>query len=284
MNNNFLTEDRVTALIKMMPNSEEVGIVENYEGDPDALGLCEKFFQVMSSIPSSPKRLQLIYLKLQFKDQITDLEMKLSYCTMSLNVLKTSKSLRKILSLVLALGNYLNAENRKGGAFGFEITTLNKLKNTKGNDKSTLLDFLVDLVQTKYPEARNFLDEFNQSGLEKASKIEITWLTGQTGKLLNGLKQVKLALNNPDSRDESVDQFVPVMTVFHTTATKKIGPLKKNLGKLEAEVKEVMKMFGTNSSKFTMQELFSLFVEFVNDWKNAETKQKKKEEEEKKKR
>jgi len=63
---------------------------------------------------------------------------------------------------------------------------------------------------------------------------------------------------------------------------KKIKPVKDKFEKLENEAKEVIKKLGSSPVKMTMEDLFSLFYEFFNDWKTAEIKMKKRKEEEKK--
>ena len=60
--------------------------------------------------------------------------------------LYASRKIRKLLEIVLALGNYMNKGNR-GNAFGFKISSLNKIQDTKSSQDRdiTMLHYLVDL-------------------------------------------------------------------------------------------------------------------------------------------
>ena len=67
---------------------------------------------------------------------------------------KKSTKFKKVLEVVLALGNYLNGGSFRGAAYGFKLDALNKLRDTKSADgDTTLLHYLVKLVNKKYPEA-----------------------------------------------------------------------------------------------------------------------------------
>ena len=48
----------------------------------------------------------------------------------------------------------MNAASNKGGAWGFSLRSLTKLKFTKAADGSTLLAFIVRSIEDNHPEAR----------------------------------------------------------------------------------------------------------------------------------
>jgi dishevelled associated activator of morphogenesis len=60
-----------------------------------------------------------------------------------------SKKLKKLLEIILALGNYMN-RGQRGNAVGFRISSLNRLSDTKSSTKNTtLLHYLVDTLELK---------------------------------------------------------------------------------------------------------------------------------------
>jgi len=68
-----------------------------------------------------------------------------------------SDKFKKLLEFVLAVGNYLNGGTARGQAYGFKLEALKKLRDTKTADnQSTLLHYLVQLVDSKNPEVSNF--------------------------------------------------------------------------------------------------------------------------------
>lgn len=61
-----------------------------------------------------------------------------------------SRRLKKLLEIVLAIGNYMN-EGARGNAWGFRMSTLNRLADTKSNSIHgiTLLHYIVDVIDRK---------------------------------------------------------------------------------------------------------------------------------------
>ncbi len=87
-------------------------------------------------------------------------EKQLSLCEKGARALQDSKNLKKVLEYALAFGNYLNGGTAKGGAYGFKIDTINKLKGTKSADnKLNLQHFLIRTVHEKAKYATHFVDD-----------------------------------------------------------------------------------------------------------------------------
>jgi dishevelled associated activator of morphogenesis len=61
-----------------------------------------------------------------------------------------SRRVKKLLELVLALGNYMN-RGQRGNARGFAIISLNNMVDTKSgvNKQVTLLHYLVETVEKR---------------------------------------------------------------------------------------------------------------------------------------
>lgn len=61
-----------------------------------------------------------------------------------------SRKLKKLLEIVLALGNYMN-RGARGNALGFRLASLNKLADTKSSaiKGTTLLHYLVEVIDKK---------------------------------------------------------------------------------------------------------------------------------------
>lgn len=56
----------------------------------------------------------------------------------------------------------MNGTGIKGGAFGFRISSINKLVDTKSVNNTTLLHFLEKTVSKHFPEMEDFLDELEK--------------------------------------------------------------------------------------------------------------------------
>ncbi len=70
--------------------------------------------------------------------------------------IKSSKNLRKLLEVILAIGNYMNGEGKRGGVWGFKVDTFEKLDRHKAADgKLTLLQYIVTYLQKTNPDILN---------------------------------------------------------------------------------------------------------------------------------
>lgn len=72
-----------------------------------------------------------------------------------------SRRLRRLLEIVLALGNYMN-RGARGNATGFRLTSLNRLADTKSSAAkgTTLLHYLVEILEKKVYLFRNLIFYF----------------------------------------------------------------------------------------------------------------------------
>ena len=75
--------------------------------------------------------------------------------------LRTNAKLKSMMEVILAAGNYLNGTSARGGAYGFDLDTLQKLSDLRGQDgKFTLLDYIVAYCDKKKPELLTIRAEF----------------------------------------------------------------------------------------------------------------------------
>lgn len=71
--------------------------------------------------------------------------------------------------LILLIGNYMNAGSRNQQSYGYDLSFLTKLGSTKSADqKTTLIHFLANTVETKYPDIIDFHQELRN--VEEATK------------------------------------------------------------------------------------------------------------------
>lgn len=59
--------------------------------------------------------------------------MKQTKLEIAFNKIKHSSLLIHVLEVSLALSNYLNGQNNRGGAWGFKLTSLSKLNDVKSD-------------------------------------------------------------------------------------------------------------------------------------------------------
>ncbi|KAJ8377192.1 hypothetical protein SKAU_G00077720 [Synaphobranchus kaupii] len=154
VNEKVLTESLVQNLIKQSPETEQLTLLAEMKDEYDDLAEAEQFGVVMSSVKRLQPRLTAILFKLQFEDLMNNIKPDVVSVTAACEELQKSENFAQLLQIILLMGNFMNAGSRNAKAFGFSISYLCKLRDTKSADhKMTLLHFLADECQEKYPRS-----------------------------------------------------------------------------------------------------------------------------------
>jgi dishevelled associated activator of morphogenesis len=98
-------------------------------------------------IPHYEQRLRSLHYKKRFAVTVNDLSPRINNVMEASREVARSRRLRKLLELVLALGNYMN-RGARGNASGFRLASLNRLADTKSSSAkgTTLLHYLVSVT------------------------------------------------------------------------------------------------------------------------------------------
>uniref|UniRef100_A0A665UTY0 Dishevelled associated activator of morphogenesis 1b n=1 Tax=Echeneis naucrates TaxID=173247 RepID=A0A665UTY0_ECHNA len=250
-----LPKDMLEQLLKFVPEKSDVDLLEEHKHELDRMAKPDRFLYEMSSI---------------YQEIILDL-------TASKEILH-SKSLRQLLEVVLAFGNYMN-KGQRGNAYGFKVSSLNKIADTKSSiDKNiTLLHYLITILEKKYPKVLMFQEDLQS--IPEAAKVNMTELEKDIGNLRSGLKSVESELDYQKKRPQELgDKFVSVVSQFITVASFSFSDVEDSL----TEAKELH--FGEDASKMQPDEFFGIFDQFLQSFAEAqqenENMRKRKEEEE----
>ncbi|NXD70417.1 DIAP3 protein, partial [Eolophus roseicapillus] len=145
-----LSESMIQNLIKHLPEQEQLNALSKFKNEYNNLSEPEQFGVVMSNVKRLRPRLSAILFKLQFEEQVNNLKPDIMAVSAACEEIKKSKSFSKLLELVLLMGNYMNAGSRNAQTFGYNLSSLCKLKDTKSADqKTTLLHFLVEVFSAE---------------------------------------------------------------------------------------------------------------------------------------
>ena len=134
-----LTKDVVAKLVNAAPTPEEQAVCAAYQGDVDHLSKASQFAYKISDIPGIADRLICCKVITTFDDEISRLEETLEIYYSTERMIRENKGLQQLLEIILALGNYLNGDSARGGAWGFRLDFLTKMGNTKSCDNTKTL-------------------------------------------------------------------------------------------------------------------------------------------------
>lgn len=229
-----LSESLIQNLIKNLPEQKELSALAELKSEYEELCEPEQFGIVMSSVKLLRPRLNGILFKLTFEEQVNNIRPDIMNVTFACEELKKSESFSKLLEMVLLMGNYMNAGSRNAQTFGFNISFLCKLRDTKSTDQNTtLLHFLAEKCEEKYPEILKFPDEVEH--VESASKVSAEILKSSLSTMERHIQRLENDIQNFPKTDDQQDKFVEKMSGFSKHSREqyeKLSTMHKNMQKL----------------------------------------------------
>ncbi|KAI7794845.1 putative protein diaphanous-like protein 3 [Triplophysa rosa] len=204
----------LTNLVKHLPEQEQLNALVKYKSEYDNLSEPEQFGVVMSSVKRLKPRLISILFKLQFEEQVNNLRPDIMAVNAACDEMRKSKAFSRLLELVLLMGNFMNAGSRNAQSFGFNLSSLCKLKDTKSADqKSTLLNFLAETCEEKFPEVLKFVEDLQH--VDRASRVSAENMEKSLRQMELHLLQLEKDLETFSSTDDQ-DLFHSKMAIsFH---------------------------------------------------------------------
>lgn len=281
VNEAVLTESMIQNLIKQMPEPEQLKMLSELKDEYDDLAESEQFGVVMGAVPRLRPRLNAILFKLQFGEQVENIKPEIVSVTAACEETRKSESFASLLELTLLVGNYMNAGSRNAGAFGFSISFLCKLRDTKSTDqKMTLLHFLAELCENDHPDVLRFPEEL--AHVEKASRVSAENLQKNLDQMKKQIADVERDIQNFPAATDEKDKFVEKMTSFVKDAQEQYNKLRLMHSNMETLYKELGEYFLFDPKKVAVEEFFMDLHNFKNMFVQAvKENQKRRETEEK---
>ncbi|XP_077783913.1 protein diaphanous homolog 3 isoform X1 [Podarcis muralis] len=251
-----LSESMLQNLIKHLPEQKQLNELSKMKSEYENLSEPEQFCIVMSGVKRLKPRLSAILFKLQFEEQVNNIKPDIMAVSAACEEIKKSRSFSKLLELVLLMGNYMNAGSRNAQTFGFNLCSLCKLKDTKSVDqKTTLLHFLVELCEEKYPEVLSFVEDLQS--LDKASRVSAESLEKSLKQMERQLIQLEKDLETFPLSEDIHDKFVTKMSTFAIQAREQFQKLSRMHNSMETLYRNVMEFYAVDWKKVSVEEFLT---------------------------
>ncbi|XP_070359885.1 formin-1 isoform X2 [Equus asinus] len=239
----------------------------------------EQFLHELAQIPNFAERAQCIIFRSVFSEGITSLHRKVEIITRASKGLLHMKSVKDILALILAFGNYMNGGNRtRGQADGYSLEILPKLKDVKSRDNGiNLVDYVVKYYLRYYDQ---------EAGTEKsvfplpepqdfflASQVKFEDLIKDLRKLKRQLEasEKQMAMVCKESPKEYLQPFKDKLEEFFQKAKKEHKMEESHLENAQKSFETTVGYFGmkpkSGEKEITPNYVFMVWYEFCSDFK-----------------
>nr|XP_025854132.1 formin-1-like [Vulpes vulpes] len=239
----------------------------------------EQFLHELAQIPNFAERAQCIIFRSVFSESITTLHRKVEIVTGASKGLLHMKSVKDILALILAFGNYMNGGNRtRGQADGYSLEILPKLKDVKSRDNGiNLVDYVVKYYLRYYDQ---------EAGTEKsvfplpepqdfflASQVKFEDLIKDLRKLKRQLEasEKQMIVVCKESPKEYLQPFKDKLEEFFQKAKKEHKMEESHLENAQKSFETTVGYFGmkpkSGEKEITPNYVFMVWYEFCSDFK-----------------
>uniref|UniRef100_A0A4W4FRI1 Formin-like 2a n=1 Tax=Electrophorus electricus TaxID=8005 RepID=A0A4W4FRI1_ELEEL len=261
-----LPVDFVECLMRFVPTEAEVKALRQYEKERKAVESLtdeDRFMMQFSKMERLTQKMTIMAFTGNFCESVLMLTPQLHAVIAASVSIKSSQKLKKILEIILALGNYMNSSKR-GAVYGFKLQSLDLLLDTKSTDrKMTLLHYIANVVKEKYQQVLLFYNELHY--VEKAA-------AGTVSRCDNVLLDVKELQRGMDltKREYSMHGHNTLLRDFIQHNESKLKKLQDDAKIAQDAFEEVVKFFGESSKTTPPSVFFPVFVRFVKAYRQAE--------------
>ncbi|KAL6112914.1 diaph3 [Pungitius sinensis] len=251
-----LTEPMIQNLVNHLPEQEQLNALAKYKNDYASLSEPEQFGIVMSGVKRLRPRLSHVLFRLQFEEQVNNLRPDILAVNAACDEVRKSRAFGRVLELVLLLGNYMNAGSRNAQSYGFDLSSLCKLKDTKSADqKTTLLHFLAQVCEEEFPDVIKFVDDLKH--VDRSSRVSAENLEKSLRQMERQLLQLERDLETFSSPDDPDDMFFTKMASFSEVAREQYGKLVIMHSNMETLYQNMLEYFAVDPKKTSVEELFT---------------------------
>ena len=121
-----LTDTVLSQLLHLVPTDSEALMVSRFRGDRSKFRPVERFMEALADIPDRVERVTALMFRTQFDERMAVAEAPIGKFADACRQVKTSKRLRRVLKVVLDVGNRMNAQHGNE-ARGITLESLLKL-------------------------------------------------------------------------------------------------------------------------------------------------------------
>uniref|UniRef100_A0A8C4YR76 Formin like 2 n=1 Tax=Gopherus evgoodei TaxID=1825980 RepID=A0A8C4YR76_9SAUR len=255
-----LPVDFVECLMRFLPTENEVKVLRLYERERKPLENLtdeDRFMMQFSKIERLMQKMTIMAFIGNFTESIQMLTPQLHAVIAASVSIKSSQKLKKILEIILALGNYMNSSKR-GAVYGFKLQSLDLLLDTKSTDrKQTLLHYISNVVKEKYHQVSLFYNELHY--VEKAAAVSLENVLLDVKELQRGLDLTK--------REYTMHDHNTMLKEFIHNNEGKLKKLQDDAKIAQDAFDDAVKYFGENPKTTPPSVFFPVFVRFVKAYK-----------------
>lgn len=231
-----------------MPLPEELEVIDAYDGPREQLRDVEQWLLLVKErIPKFDARAKCLATRAMFSEAAKDHREVIESVRNAAKQIRASEALLKVLQETLAVGNYLNGTSRQGGAWGFKLSALNDLSNTKSVDgKKTLLHYLAERTAGSGADNGPLASQLRKElpCFDAPLRFEWALLAAEVSSLSKAIDAVSALV-----KGDKVEEFTRSTSAFLAKALEEVADLKAAMAGTSTDCAEMGVWYGEEKLK-----------------------------------
>lgn len=267
MKPNKLGQPFIESMVKNYPDESELRGLERIATNPQ-LAPEDRLLWDLSQIVRVQARLDAMLYTFTMPEQIEEVGPSALIMLAASDELRNSKKLKRVLKIILLIGNYMNAGSRNQCTHGFQLDFIAKLENTKTTDnKGNLLHYLARVMVKNYPNDYEFWDEL--PNVERGQRVTTAFLHGEFRDIQKGLRGIEKELQWYKKEDRKDDPYYKAMSKFHNGYATRVADIGDKIKLMEEKYEALCSYFVVDAKANQPEELYSKFSKFMQSFKAA---------------
>jgi len=265
-NMKMFTSEQVKQLSMNIPSKDDVSAIQGFlkdGGDESRLPPPDKFALELDKVPNVDIRLKALNFRFEYEPKKADIKPGIEALKKASLEIANSKRFPELLELILEVGNFLNEGTPRAGVFGFKISSLPKLADTKTTDNSfTLLQIISKILEHKAPHLLKFAEELPT--VESAMRTSLQALQADVASLQKDFTTVEKALAGWEK-----DKFVDSMKPFLDKVRDEVEQINQSMTIMQDKYNTAVSLYGEDPKTMQPEEFFNYFVSFTKSIEDA---------------
>ncbi|GLI71767.1 hypothetical protein VaNZ11_017088, partial [Volvox africanus] len=245
MDHSVLTATVVTQCLGGYPKEEDLANVREWckNNDPKGLDEAEHYVRVLDLVPHAKLRLQLLYIRHHFDEDLARRTQMASAIKSACDSLLESWAWRKLLRELLEFGNELNKHRPQDVANGFKASSLCKIVDMKAFDSSwSMVEIVVESLLLDGPHGPRHVNEIVslEEKFTAAGAVDVKVLLHDVAEMQMSLNMVKKFLDCLGQEDVQTHGAQPLRVLMTTTWTELFSRWSGEYRKLSDTVRAAM--------------------------------------------
>jgi hypothetical protein len=260
-----ITLDHLASLRPGLPDEADFDAITQYEGPKELLGECERFYLAIKHVVMLPLRVDLLLRDAEVEREMGDVIRQVSTQGAAVRQIASSPALRATLTLILKIGNFLNGGSPRGGAYGFKIDFLTKLKDIRSAEPGfTFIHLIAKLGEETIPAIRPLIEELDQ--VQAAARVDVEHAKEVVAKYRALVTQCEA--KQPDMEmlmlDDGLPRFAQKFVAVAAPLCTKFGTLLEDA---TTQFDQLRKRYGEDAMR--PDEFIGIFAGFLDQYQHA---------------